>query len=148
MRPDDAALDAAHGVEPADVRDVGGLARPGRDGAEARHDDDLGAGCRCDAAGAGFARAVGQQALEQRAFTRVEIALEIDEVDEARRDGADAGLRWLRARGAVWRCGNRKLRGRRGARSLEGANCTDQGLDVPHFRVTRAASKVPKRRRS
>ena len=44
MRPDDAALDAAHGVESAHVRDVGGLARPGRNGAEARHDDDL--GCR------------------------------------------------------------------------------------------------------
>ena len=39
--PDDAAFDATHGIEAAHVRDVGGLARPGRDGAEARHDRDL-----------------------------------------------------------------------------------------------------------
>ena len=123
QRPHDAALDAAHRFEAAHVRDVGGLARPGRDGAETRHHDDLGA--RTVRSAAGLARTVGQQALEQRAFARVEVTLEIDEVDEARADGADARDAASRARGAAWRYGNRRLRGRREARSLEGANCTE-----------------------
>ena len=78
-------------VETAHLRNVGGLARPRRDGAKARHDHDLGGGF----AGASlrvFARSVGQQALEQRGFARIEIALEVDEVHEAGADGADAGM--------------------------------------------------------
>ena len=96
-RPHDAALDAAHGVQPAHLRDVGGLARPGRDRAEARHDDDFGArpASRCTR---GFARSIGQQALEQRAFARIEVALEIDEMDVARADGAQAGLQLFEGR--------------------------------------------------
>jgi hypothetical protein len=41
---------------------------------------------------ADVARTVGQQAFEQGAFAWVEVALEIDEVDEAGADGADAGM--------------------------------------------------------
>ena len=128
-RPDDAALDPSHRFEATYMRDVGGLARPGRDGAETRHDDDLDAGHLC---GVALARPIGEQARQQLALARIELTLDIDEVDETRADRADAGLDRIRARGAVWRCGNRKLRGRREARSFEAANY--QGL-APHFQT-------------
>jgi hypothetical protein len=94
--PDDAAFDASHGIETAHVRNVGGLARPGRDRAEARYHRDLErrmfAGFRALLRRRILARTVSQQSLEQRKFTRVERALNIGEVDETRRDGADTGM--------------------------------------------------------
>ena len=78
------------------MRNVGGLARPGRDRAEARHHRDLErrllAHFRALLRRRFLARTVSQQSLEQREFTRVERALDIGEVDEARRDGADTGM--------------------------------------------------------
>ena len=74
----DAALDAAHAGHPAVVRDVGGLAGPGRHGAQPRNDPD-----RLAARG----RRVGRD-LEQRREPRLLVDRERlvapDRVDEAR----------------------------------------------------------------
>ena len=99
----------------------------------------------------GVARPIGQQPFEQCAFARVEIALEIDEVNEARADGADARDAASRGPGAAWRCGNRRLRGRRKARSFEAANCNAEdgaGTAIRHyFSGTSATMETPPKRR-
>ncbi len=85
----DAALDATHGGEAADVRDVGGLARPGRSGADARHDEQRRAGAR---GRRGVTRAVGQQLAQDAEFRGIQLARGVDEVDETRGDGGDRRL--------------------------------------------------------
>ena len=92
----DAALDAPHGAESADLRDVGRFARPRRDGAGARHDpqrDAFAARCtRLGCAGLGYARLarpIGQQRLETLAFVSGKGTLEVNEVDVRCRDAGD-----------------------------------------------------------
>ena len=100
----DAALDAAHRVEPADLRDVGGLAGPRRDGPGARHDPERGALAGADADGTApdasrvtgrvigrIPRPVGQQRVEARALVGRQVAPEVDEVDERRGQAVDVG---------------------------------------------------------
>ncbi len=81
----DAALDAANRSEAAHVRDIGGLARPRRNRARARHDQDQLAGfiARFEV------RAVGEQARESRMLRGLEPALGVDDVHPARGDAAD-----------------------------------------------------------
>ncbi len=86
----DSALDPPNGLETADVRDIRGLARPRRDRSRPRHDEQL--------PGVAFCRrrvdprSVGEQALENGELRRREGALEVDEMDEARIQGADGRL--------------------------------------------------------
>ncbi len=72
-----AALDASHGRQPRVVSDVGGLAGPRREGAEARDDQE------CRAAGSGSGRfTVRQQRLESGAIALIERPAGMDEVNE------------------------------------------------------------------
>jgi hypothetical protein len=85
--PGPAALDAANRPEPADVRDVGRLRRPGRNRARPRHGQQEIAGrlgCR--------GGIEVEQPLEDPAFPGCELARDVDEVDELGLDGADRGL--------------------------------------------------------
>jgi hypothetical protein len=71
-----AALDPNHRRKAAVARDVGGLRRPGRDGAEPRHDHE-------NAAVGVLARrraAVVEQRAQRAVFVRLERALELDEI--------------------------------------------------------------------
>jgi hypothetical protein len=82
-----AALDAQHGRQPGVARDVGRLAGPRRNRAQARNDEELrGAGPR-------LARllAVGQQRGEARVFVVFERTRDMDEVNEATLDRLSAG---------------------------------------------------------
>ena len=91
----DATLDAPHRRETADLCDVGGLARPGRDGAGARYDPqgDALAARSARLSGARLARPIGQQRIEAHALLGGEVAVEVDEVDECRLERRDAGER-------------------------------------------------------
>jgi hypothetical protein len=81
-----APLDPLDHVETADVNDVGGLARPRRDRAEARHDDER--RTRRDGA---RARTVAQQRLEALQLGRRERPARLDEVQIVARERRDAG---------------------------------------------------------
>ncbi len=67
---DRSALDAAHEVQVAEPRDVGGLGRPGGDGAQPRRHQDFGR----PVPGRGGGRAVGQQPAEHVALARIRLA--------------------------------------------------------------------------
>ena len=74
--------------EPADVSDVGGFARPGRYGTQPRsHEQGLPAlGLQMRP------RTVGQQLAEQLEFRLVQRLRRIDEMNQARGNGADARI--------------------------------------------------------
>ena len=81
-----ASLEAAHGAEPADVSDVGGLARPGRYGTQPRGHEQ-----RLPALGLQMRpRTIGQQFAEQLEFRLVQWLRRIDEMNQARGNAADA----------------------------------------------------------
>ncbi len=99
-----AAFNAQHRLEPAVVRDVGGLAGPRRDRAEARHHQP---GC-CGLRRRGERRAVLQQSVEPCALARVERALQVHEVHMLAVHRADARLDRLKAREQLARAKCRK----------------------------------------
>ena len=89
----DAALDALDRIETADVRDVGRLARPGRDRAGTRDDDDR-AFAALALSAAALARRAGRRSAARRgraARRRRSRALRLHEVDEARGERFDCG---------------------------------------------------------
>ncbi len=73
---DRAALDAPHRRKSAVARDVGGLRRPGRDGAEPRHDQENAAVEVLPERRA----AVVEQRAQGAGLVRLEPALELDEI--------------------------------------------------------------------
>ena len=75
-----AALEAPDGVKSTDAGYIGRLARPWRDGAEARDYQDQLARLIANIQ----ARAVGQQSIEDAPFGDIELALEINKVIPAR----------------------------------------------------------------
>ncbi len=85
-----AALDAAHRLEAAVARDVGGLGRPGRDGSRTRHDEEQLA-LRRRRGGA-----IVEQPLDQLARAGIERASALDEVAVFGGDRADAGVGFLK----------------------------------------------------
>src|SRR5438874_4997525 len=80
----DAALDAPYRLEPAHPGDVGGLARPGRDGAGARHDQHEVRRALSGRRRRLRPRAVGQEREQRGALARGERSRALDEVHEAR----------------------------------------------------------------
>jgi len=87
-----AALDAAHARKTANMRDVGRLARPRRYGTEARRDRERALAVRSAVPLRRRARAVGEQALEQRALGLVERGVDVDEMHPFGRDRHDARI--------------------------------------------------------
>ena len=82
-----APLDALHAREAAVARDVAGLRRPGRNGAEARHHQVERAGGR-----RGRRRAVVEQPLEQAPAGGVELALGFHEIAHLGRQRTHSGV--------------------------------------------------------
>jgi hypothetical protein len=95
---EDAALDAPHAAQAADVRDVRGLARPRGDGSRPRHHQQGLRFSRARRGARGALAAIVEQLLEQPALVGVRFALEIDKMHELRLQGADGGFQRLKAR--------------------------------------------------
>ncbi len=87
--PRDAALDAPHALEAARAADVGGLGRPRRDRAEARHDEAAAGLERLLVVAAAGARPVREQRVELAALVARERLFEIDDVEELRVERPD-----------------------------------------------------------
>jgi hypothetical protein len=143
--PVDAALEALHRVEAAVGGDVGRLRRPRRDRAGPRHDDERGLAIGRPL----VARAVGQQAIEQRALGRGQRPREVDVVAVARRERDDR-RRGPRGAKAVEKLGEAERRGGRAAGQREKvghreAGCAKAGFytAAPCRRVERRYSSLP-----
>ncbi len=90
---EDPALDAAHGLQPANLRYIGGLAGPGRDRSGSGHHEHL-----PGAAAQRRQAAVVKKLREPRAFQRIEFAAALHKMQELRAHGRDTRLARLQAR--------------------------------------------------
>ena len=82
------ALDAHDAVQPAMMGDVGGLARPGRDGAQTRHDQTP---QRCGLGRRGWL-AIIQDQSQTRQFLGIEFTRRFDQMNEHGVKSGDGGL--------------------------------------------------------